>query len=569
MDSSGNAYVTGSTNSSDFPTMNPFQPNLGGATNAFVTKLNAAGSALVYSTYLGGSGPDQGDGIAVDSSGDAYVTGSTESSNFPVVNAFQSTFGGGLSNAFVTKFNASGSVLVYSTYLGGTGQDHGVGIAVDSSGNAYVTGSTQSSDFPVVNAFQSANGEGAGHSSVFVTKFNPSGSALVYSTYLGGSGCNINGSSGTGNDDGFAIAIDSSGNAYITGSTSSSNFPTMNALQPTFGGTCGGINGFVTKFNASGSALVYSTYLGGAGVNSGNGIAVDSSGDAYVTGQTNSTNFPTMNPLQPTLGGAYNAFVTELNAAGSALVFSTYLGGSANDSGNGIAVDSAFNAYVTGRTLSTNFPTMNPFQPTLGGSRNAFVTKFAAAGDFSLSSAAGSTCPTGGNCTTSATVTAGQTATYDLQVSPINGFNGTVTLSCSDTLAESTCSVSPSSVSVNGTAAAFAVTVTTTAASLLGPRTNAPSVGPPSQIVLLSLIILTLALILVGSSTESKRWKGRSLASLALFLLGFVLLAGCGGGASGGNNGGGGNNGTPSGTVTVTGTSNGVSHSASLNLTVS
>ena len=288
----------------------------------------------------------------------------TESTNFPTTaGAFQTSIGGIIGNAFVTKINASGSALVYSTYLGGSGGDSGFGIAVDGSGNAYVTGDTESTNFPTANALQPTFG--GGQIDAFVTKINPSGSALGYSTYLGGSGA----------DDGFGIAVDGLGNAYVTGTTESTNFPTANALQPTSGGS---YDAFVTKINASGSALVYSTYLGGSGGDSGFGIAVDGSGNAYVTGDTESTNFPTANALQPTFdGGLGDAFVTEIDASGSALVYSTYLGGSTGDLAAGIAVDASSNAYVTGFTISTNFPTTaGAFQTNIGGfNGNAFVTK--------------------------------------------------------------------------------------------------------------------------------------------------------------------------------------------------
>jgi hypothetical protein len=357
VDTSGNAYVTGQTRSTNFPTANALQSTLGGSISAFVTKIGPSGSALVYSTYLGGSGIDFGLGIAVDTSGDAYVTGSTQSSDFPTANALQSTPGGSSGNAFVTKINASGSALVYSTYLGGNHVDQGFGIAVDASGNAYVTGLTQSSNFPTANALQSTPGGSSGNA--FITKIDPSGSALVYSTYLGGSLL----------DQGLGIAVDTSGNAYVTGYTQSSNFPTVNALQSTLGST---YSAFVTKINASGSALVYSTFLGGSTLDSGSGIAVDTFGNAYVTGYTQSSNFPTVNALQTTLGGSIDAFVTKINASGSALVYSTYLGGSGNDIGSSVAVDTSGNAFVTGRTLSTNFPTAIALQSTLGGSIGAF-----------------------------------------------------------------------------------------------------------------------------------------------------------------------------------------------------
>ena len=398
VDLAGNAYVTGSTGSFNFPTKNPLQAKLGDSANlvdgfgdAFVAKLDPTGSNLIYSTYLGGSGSDSGSGIAVDSAGNAYVTGSTRSSDFPTASAFQAACAscskGGV-NAFVTKLSATGSALLYSTYLGGSSSDFGSGIAVDSAGNAYVTGSTNSSNFPTKNPLQANSGA---PEDAFVTKFGPTGSALLYSTYLGGSG----GNSGSG------IAVDSAGNAYVTGSTSSSNFPTKNPLQANLGG--GGGDAFVAKLDPTGAALVYSTYLGGSGSDFGNGIAVDSAGNAYVTGGTASSDFPTSSPFQGTCGGCSSgqpsAFVSKLNAAGSALVYSTYLGGSGNgadgDVGQAIAVDAANSAYVTGLTSSPNFPLASPIESSplvlqtcldyyYGGSftcgNTAFVTQLNAVG---------------------------------------------------------------------------------------------------------------------------------------------------------------------------------------------
>jgi Beta-propeller repeat/Abnormal spindle-like microcephaly-assoc'd, ASPM-SPD-2-Hydin len=381
VDSSGNAYVTGVTNSTDFPTMNPLQPAYGGGdTDAFVAQLNATGSALVYSTYLGGSGGDYGFGIAVDSSGNAYVTGETSSTDFPTMSPLQPAYGGGDTDAFVAQLNPAGSALVYSTYLGGSVTDYGQSIAVDSSGDAYVTGLTTSTNFPTMNPLQASNGGGNGDA--FVAQIDPSGSALVYSTYLGGSDSDV----------GLGIAVDSSGNAYVTGFTDSTNFPTTPGAFQTACNSCNPNTGtgdaFVTALNPTGSTLVYSTFLGGGGNDKraivvgpgtqGYGVAVDSLGNAYVTGYTTSTNFPTVNPLQPAYGGDYDAFVTKLNPTGSALIYSTYLGGSGTDYGHAIAVDSSGNAYVTGYTSSTNFPTMNPLQPTYGGGTNdAFVAKIA------------------------------------------------------------------------------------------------------------------------------------------------------------------------------------------------
>jgi len=372
IDGSGNAYVTGVTGSTDYDvTPGAFQTTGGGYySDVFVTKLNASGSGLVYSTYIGGYDTDESYGIAVDGSGNAYVTGWTYSIDYNVTSGAFQTTNEGYEEVFVTKLNASGSGLVYSTYIGGSNDDHGYGIAVDGSGNAYVTGGTLSTDYDVTaGAFQTTLN---GWCNVFVTKLNASGSGLVYSTYIGGS--NV--------EDGSGIAVDGSGNAYVTGWTYSTDYDvTPGAFQTTYGG--GYYDAFVTKLNASGSGLVYSTYIGGNGDDGGIGIAVDGSGNAYVTGSTNSTNYDvTTGAFQTTRGGYSDVFVTKLNASGSGLVYSTYIGGSGDDGGNGIAVDGSGNAYVTGPTYSPDYDvTLGAFQTTFGGgSRDVFVTKLNASG---------------------------------------------------------------------------------------------------------------------------------------------------------------------------------------------
>ena len=377
VDSSGNAYVTGSTDSPNFPSTTSIHPTPSGV-DVFVVKLNANGSALLYSTVFGGSGLERGAGIAVDSTGNAYVTGRTTSNNFPLVGAAQGAFGG-VVDAFVTKLNATGSALLYSTYLGGTKDDRGFSIAVDATGSAYVTGRTASSDFPTANALQPVFAGGVFAPGIppidcFVSKLDPSGSTFAYSTYLGGSG----------NDVGESIAVDVGGNAYISGATSSSDFPTVNAFQPTFHGGTGVFTGlpldaWVAKLNASGSALVYSTYLGGSGDEFGNGIAVGADGSVYVAGETTSPDFPTANAPQPTFaGGGEDAFVAKMNPAGSALIYSTYLGSggdSLDEYAQVIATDAAGNAYVAGSTNSSNFPMVNPFQRTFAGNEDAWIAK--------------------------------------------------------------------------------------------------------------------------------------------------------------------------------------------------
>ncbi len=259
---------------------------------------------LVYSTYLGGSGDDSANSITVDSAGNAYVIGYTDSTNFPLAGAMQTTYGGNPQDIFVSKLNPAGTALVYSTYIGGSGQDNGSDIAVDVAGNAYITGFTGSTNFPTANALQPGR---TGLFNAFVAKLDPTGSQLIYSTYFGG----------TVGEQGSCIAVDAAGNAYVAGVASSPDFPKLNAFQSQYGGDLA--DGFVTKFSPDGGQILYSTYLGGSGNDGVTGIAVDTTGNAYVTGVTYSTNFPTANPVQGTYrGGSFDAFVTKLNPTGSA-----------------------------------------------------------------------------------------------------------------------------------------------------------------------------------------------------------------------------------------------------------
>jgi plastocyanin len=366
VDSAGNTYIVGSTGATDFPTTSgAFQKNLTATTgNAFVTKLNPAGTALVFSTYLGGSGAtgrfDNATGVAVDSAGDVYISGATPSTDFPITpgSAYQVVNGGTLSNAFFTKLDPTGSTLLYSTYLGGSGTDSGAAIAIDSNGNAYVTGSARSTNFPVTpaTAIQTA-GESTGLA--FIARFNPTLSgtgSLVYATLLGGT----NGNQGTG------IAVDASFNAYITGQTTSTDFPvSAGAFQTTLKGTAG--NAFVARVDTTtANNLVYSTYLGGAATGSGDmgaAIALGPSSNVFVTGIATSSDFPvTTGALQTTPKNSNKtAFVARLDTTKSnaqSLVYSTFLGGSSQDAAAAIAVDVSGNAYVGGATLSSDFPTI-------------------------------------------------------------------------------------------------------------------------------------------------------------------------------------------------------------------
>jgi hypothetical protein len=356
VDATGAAYVTGHAASTNFPTKNALQPNLAGTEDAFVTKLAPGGGSLVYSTYLGGSDRGLGASIAVDSQGEAYVVGQTRSTDFPTKNAFQPNSGGGF-DAFVAKLSADGRSLVFSTYLGGSGDDGAAGIALDRVGNAYVAGGTASTNFPTKNALHAAL---AGIYNAFVTELSPAG-APVYSTYFGGSD----------SDEASSIAVDPTGEVYVGGYTTSPNFPTQAAISPMLGGTS---DGFVFSLAPGGQSLVYSTYLGGSGSDAVEGIAVDHAGRAYVVGGTESTDFPTKNPISAVNAGGADAFLAVIHLPGY-LSFSTYLGGKGDDFGRGVAVDGTGAAYVVGSTASPDFPTLFPLQPKLAGTLNAFMTK--------------------------------------------------------------------------------------------------------------------------------------------------------------------------------------------------
>jgi len=417
VDSAGNVYLTGYTSSLDFPvTKGSFQTTFGGQTpnqnlgpfgDAFVAKLNPAGTALVYATYLGGSGDERGSAIAVDSKGNAYVGGDTLSPNFPTLNPYQSSFKGSggspalcstcgtlvnFGDGFVAELNAAGTALVFSTYLGGALDDSVTALALDGSGNVYVGGATLSSDFPVLNAYQSKYGGAASTSAQpvlktgdgFVTKFDPTGK-LVYSTYLGGSA----------DDAIMALAVDSTGAAYVTGFTSSANFPaSANAAQKTFAGpaTVTGQRGFVwgdafvAKLAPSGSSLAWATYLGGSQDDAGMAIALDAGGNVIVGGFANSTNLAvTSNAQQKTFAGnstpdftdpTGDAFLAKVSPDGSSFLYLSYYGGNSSDAITAVTVDGQGNVIVGGTTTSTNLPvTASAAQKVFGGEDLQFETE--------------------------------------------------------------------------------------------------------------------------------------------------------------------------------------------------
>lgn len=381
VDTAGNIYVAGSTASTDFiGSIIPggVQTSNGGDFDGFVAKIDPTGTTLLYSTYLGGNSVDEVEGIAVDAAGNAYLTGYTHSTDFPGVTggSLQSSNAGG-GDAFVAKLSPTGATLLYSTYLGGTGNDFGKSLAIDGAGNAYVTGSTGSSGFPGVTAGSLQPSNAGGSADAFVTKIDSTGSVIVYSTYLGADS----------DDQANHIALDASGDAVIAGGTCSPAFPVTAGSLATVGPglDCDSFiyDAFVAKLNPSGTALIYSTFLGGDENDIAQDLALDGSGNAYVTGYTSSSDFTgvTGSSFQDFNPGGYAAFLTKVNAAGSAAVYSTFLGGEGTF-GYGVAVDSAANAYVTGAAgpgfLIVNAETLRPFYE--GGGSNGFLTKFNAAG---------------------------------------------------------------------------------------------------------------------------------------------------------------------------------------------
>jgi hypothetical protein len=528
VDANGDAYVTGQTDSTNFPLISGSyqQTNQGAASgtfNAFVTKLNSTGKALVYSTYLGGSGNTQGAALAVDSSGDAYVAGHTFATDFPTTSgAYQAASpacAGGYS-AFVTKLNASGSALVYSTYLGGSGNSNGSGtgdiayaLVLDSSGDAYVAGGAQSYNFPVTSGAYQANNNAAGNnaSAAFVTKLNPAGSALVFSTYLGGSG------QYDGGDTAYALALNSSGDVYVTGSAGSSDFPvTAGAYQTTNPASAEEQTAaFVSELNSTGTALLYSTFLGGSEDAAGAALAVDISGDAYVAGYAMAANFPVTTGAFQTANNAAaidatTGFVTKLNPTGTALIYSTMLGGSGveistynteGDSADGLAIDASGNAYVTGLAYSSNFPVtsgaiqstnkgagarsfvsfvteVNPagtglvYSTYLGGSGSPFGTMNYYRGDDATGLAldsAGNIYIAGAAYSSNFPVTSGafQTSNLALNTSGSNAFISKISMGGTAAIATTTALASSANPTNAGTAVTFTATVAASSGSTI------------------------------------------------------------------------------------------------------
>ncbi len=380
VDASGNAYITGETSSTELTFTTTVGPDLSqnGAVDAFVAKVDPTGASLIYVGFIGGSGDDRGNSVAVDASGNAYITGETNSTetSFPVLGGPELNHNGGL-DAFVAKVNASGTALVYSGFVGGSGDDKGKAIAVKPgcvlNCNAYITGETNSlqATFPVTGGPDLTQNGGV---DAFVAEVKPDGSGLVYAGYIGGSG----------DDRGNAIAVDAAGNAYITGETNSAEgtFPDgdgFGALPGADQTQNGGVDAFVAKVNPTGSALVYAGYIGGTSDDRGHSIVVDAAGNAFIAGETSSTqsSFPVAIGPDLTHNGGVDAFVAEVNPAGNGLVYAGYIGGAGDDRGKGIALDPKGDVYVTGETNSSEitFPDQVGPDPTQNLGFDAFVAK--------------------------------------------------------------------------------------------------------------------------------------------------------------------------------------------------
>ncbi len=384
LDGVGNIFVAGYTGSANFPVTNAVQSKIAGTperrsrvhpTDAFIAKFDGSGANLLYSTYLGGDGEDEALGMAVDPSGAAYLTGQTSSTNFPTLHPLMSYQGG--NDAFVAKLDPSGRSLIYSTTLGGKAADSGEGISVDSSGGAVMVGLSTSLDFPVHAAFQPAN---AGGYDAVLLRVDPAGTRLEYSTYLGGES----------DDYGLRLQLDSLGRPVLVGQTDSTTFPTASALQTTQNGNG---DAFVSKFSRDGQSLLFSTYLGGRGLDQAWDVGLDAQDNVFVAGSTTSADFPVVDALQTNLFGLQDGFIAAIADDGSRLIYSSYFGGPDDEQGLGLAVEPGGTVYMVGRTFSTVnlFPLTNVFQPNFGGGgSDGFVIRVTATPRLKIQSLAGS-----------------------------------------------------------------------------------------------------------------------------------------------------------------------------------
>jgi hypothetical protein len=546
IDGAGNAYVAGGTNTSDFPLCpaanhcpTPAQGTYAGGTgDAFAVKINSTGG-LAYSTFIGGSDDDVAEGIAIDPSGNIFVGGQTASSNLPVLQALQGIYKG-MNDGFIAMIDGTTGAFKYVDYLGGTGADLVTGIGLDGSNNIYVSGITISTDFPVkgTSPYQTKcgtdgqcnpNSKGAQDDS-FITAIKSDRSQYIYSTYFGGSGA----------DDAQTMLVDAAGDVYFTGLTSSTDLKTVNPCFVSIG-TNAANNVFVAELAPTGSTTPYVTYLGGSTADIAFGIALDSTNRIYVTGQTTSTDFPTVAAPQPKNGGQSDAFVSLLDPSRSGkqqLVFSTYLGGAGTEvtQSAGIAIDSTNNIYVTGDTESGStgsFPVVNPLpnMSTLNGTSDAYLTKILPTG----STAAGYTLAV--SAISPSTISVGSSGTATVTITPQNSFSGSVNLTCKvtpGTKVPPTCTFATAS---------FVLTPTST------PQTTTLTIGttaPTSSSLRFgnSLPIVGFAFVIPGLFGLRRRQRPYFLAG-CLILTALLLMPGCVSGS--GTSGGGGQPGTTTG----------------------
>jgi len=595
VDAAGKAVVTGFTASPDFPVAAALFGCRTGGYDAFVSKLDASGAALEFSTFLGGAGDDFGAALALDGAGQIYLTGSTNSADFPTLGGFQNAYAAGVCgalsstvpcfDAFVAKMPADGARLEFSTFLGGTEGDYGYGIAVDAAGSAYVTGLTTSQGFPVTfGAFQTAGGGTS--TDAFVSKLDPSGAALVYSTYLGGILA----------ESGASVVVDSSGRAYVAGSTYGSGFPLVDPIQPASGGF---FDAFLAVLNDAGTRLEFSTYLGGSGNEKARGLALDSLGNVYVAGETFSEDFPVARAFQSGYaGGAFDAFLVKVALGDSPVLyvspthldFGEQLVGTVSspqavtltNTGttvlelSGVSVSGEFiqsNNCATSLDVNASCSIQISFRPQTTGERagGLIVTNSSPEESRTAALAGAGTDFSIGGAHRKATVAAGETASFTLSATPAGGFHETVSLACSGAPKAASCLVSPALVSFDGSSSVpVSVTVSTRKRAAALPRGTPPA---PRRFPLL-LSTWLLAAILLGKNLchlAEPRGAARARASLAmasLALLVFVWTA-CGGGG-GAPSPSPPPEGTPPGTytLTLTGSYDGVSRSATLQLTV-
>ncbi|MBU8935002.1 MAG: SBBP repeat-containing protein [candidate division Zixibacteria bacterium] len=363
VDELGNAYIAGVSGSTDFPTPGAFQAANAGGEDAVVFKLCPTGDTILFGTYLGGSENDVASGLDIGAGGTVYVTGKTSSSDFPTVDPYDNGLDG-TKDIFVARLGGDGDVLEFSTYLGGTDADAGLAVAVGSDGDAYITGYTLSDDFPVSTSYDTSYNGGSYIGDCFVARLDSAGDTIIYNSYVGG----------LSEESGLSIALDSANNAFVTGYTFSDDFPTLNADDDTYNGN---LDAFVFKLDSSGATLFYSTYVGGASDELATGISVDQYGKAYITGNTESEDFPTAEPYDGSYNGYADVFITCLSEPGDSLVYSTFVGASLFEFGYGIVVDTSENAFVGGYTSSPQFPTVNPIQAMIQGEFDVLLLRMA------------------------------------------------------------------------------------------------------------------------------------------------------------------------------------------------